>query len=141
MNPWGYVLAAVIGALVVLYTNRSKPHETLKTMVEIHKDMPTSPEKERLALVIQAEVDRLTRPRKPQFWQRSYWSEPTVEVEEAELRNADDVVDFILKHDTVLNAELVSAERANQLLTRAAVVLAALVVLAQLLVLASSIFS
>lgn len=63
MNPWGYIAAAVIAALVVLYTNRHDPHETLKTFVEIHKELPDEmPQKAELLEVIGAELDRLTKP-------------------------------------------------------------------------------
>ncbi|MDJ0426007.1 hypothetical protein QNA19_08765 [Rhodococcus fascians] len=109
MNPWGYVVAAVIGGLVVLYTNRTRQHDTLKTLVEIHKDMPASEERRALATVIRSEVRRLTEPKVARWWQRAgRWalgrSGPKVEL--PEVATADDVVEAIERADSLLSLEL-----------------------------------
>lgn len=106
MNPWGYVAAAVIGALVVLYTNRTKRHDTLKTLVEIHKDMPPGNERRALAAVIRAEVDRLTQPTPPSWWSPERWHRRDVATssEDRQVTSADEVVSAIER--SVLSNEL-----------------------------------
>ncbi|WP_430332743.1 hypothetical protein [Rhodococcus sp. ACT016] len=67
MTPAGYVLAAFIAGGFLLYNNRRDPFEALKTLVDIHKDLPDElPQKALLRVTIATEIERLTT-RLPRF--------------------------------------------------------------------------
>lgn len=59
--PLAYIAAATVAGLFALYINRRHPYEGLKTLVEIHKDLPDGmAQKSTLAAVIATEIDRVT---------------------------------------------------------------------------------
>ncbi|GAC66579.1 hypothetical protein [Gordonia soli] len=66
-NPWvtagGYILAAIVAAVAVIWNNRQRPHDALKTYVEIWKDLPDDSEvRTELWIQIEIRLRQLTTP-------------------------------------------------------------------------------